>query len=117
MRRRARPSAHAGFASVQKPHTVTIPALCRQAAQWRDAQPGREPVRMSVNLSARQVARSDVAGCVRRILATTGLDAGLLDLEITEHALLADTDHTVAAARSRLPVRAGLPVRRPGAGR
>jgi predicted signal transduction protein with EAL and GGDEF domain len=72
---------------------------CRQAALWRDAQPGREPVRMSVNLSARQVARSDVAGCVQRILATTGLDAGLLDLEITEHALLADTDHSAGALR------------------
>ena len=72
---------------------------CRQAAVWRDAHRDREAVRMSVNLSARQVARSDVAGCVERILASTGLEPGLLDLEITEHALLADSDHSAAALR------------------
>jgi len=72
---------------------------CRQAALWRDAEPSRDPVRMSVNLSARQVARSDVAGCVERVLAATGLEPGLLDLEITEHALLGDSDHSTAALR------------------
>ena len=72
---------------------------CRQAALWRDAAPSRDPVRMSVNLSARQVARSDVAGSVERILAATGLEPGLLELEITEGALLADSGHSTAALR------------------
>jgi diguanylate cyclase (GGDEF)-like protein/PAS domain S-box-containing protein len=38
-----------------------IEEACRQAAAWRDGRPGKPPIRVSVNLSPRQVDRSDVA--------------------------------------------------------
>ncbi len=67
-----------------------IEEACRQATAWRDARPGRQPIRVSVNLSPRQVANSDTAASVAKVLRGTGLDPGLLDLEITEGTLLAE---------------------------
>jgi diguanylate cyclase (GGDEF)-like protein len=61
---------------------------CRQAVTWQAARgEGKVPIRMSVNLSPRQVARSDVGASVARILRSTGLAAELLDLEISEGSL------------------------------
>jgi diguanylate cyclase (GGDEF)-like protein/PAS domain S-box-containing protein len=77
-----------------------IEEACRQAASWRDGRPGKPPIRVSVNLSPRQVARSDVAGAVARILERTGLDASLLDLEITERILLEEGEAAAKALRS-----------------
>jgi EAL domain-containing protein (putative c-di-GMP-specific phosphodiesterase class I) len=39
---------------------------------------------MSVNLSARQLQRPDIAQLVERVLKTTGLEARYLRLDITE---------------------------------
>jgi diguanylate cyclase (GGDEF)-like protein/PAS domain S-box-containing protein len=57
---------------------------CRQAVVWRDRANGEEPLHVSVNLSPRQVSRSNVVAAVQRVLRKTGLEAELLDLEITE---------------------------------
>ncbi|HWF49817.1 MAG TPA: EAL domain-containing protein [Solirubrobacteraceae bacterium] len=65
-----------------------IEEACRQAAGWRDARgPAGPHLTVSVNLSPRQVARSELASSVTRILSLTGLEASLLDLEITERVL------------------------------
>jgi diguanylate cyclase (GGDEF)-like protein/PAS domain S-box-containing protein len=77
-----------------------IAEACRQAAAWREARLDRPPVRMSVNLSPRQVARSDVADAVARILEDTGFDPSMLDLEITETILLEEADASARALRS-----------------
>jgi diguanylate cyclase len=76
-----------------------IEQACRQAARWRDRGSGGEPIKVSVNLSPRQVARSNVAESVHRILLATGLDASLLELEITEHTLLEEGDASARALR------------------
>ena len=67
-----------------------IEEACRQAAEWRDAMAGRDPIHVSVNLSPWQVARSDIAATVARILHSTGLEPELLALEVAESTLLAD---------------------------
>jgi diguanylate cyclase (GGDEF)-like protein len=73
---------------------------CRQAVRWRDsAAPGTDPIHVSVNLSAQQLIRSDIADSVARVLARTGLEPGLLDLEITEGMLLQDLDTCAHALR------------------
>lgn len=59
---------------------------CRQAHRWCDQGPG--PVPVAVNLSALQFRRDDVVGVVLDCLAQTGLDASLLELELTESLLL-----------------------------
>ena len=77
-----------------------IEEACRQAVAWRDAGgPGEPPLSVSVNLSARQIARSDIVAAVTRILARTGLEAGLLDLEITERVLLEDAEASAGVLR------------------
>jgi diguanylate cyclase (GGDEF)-like protein len=58
---------------------------CRQAVQWQ--RQGLPPLRIAVNLSARQFFDAHLAGDVRAILADTGLEANLLELEVDEDVL------------------------------
>ena len=65
---------------------------CRQARSWHDA--GR-PLRVSVNLSARQLAQPGLADLVRSVLAETGLGPEWLELELTENAIMKNTESVV----------------------
>jgi diguanylate cyclase (GGDEF)-like protein len=62
-------------------------AACWQAAQWQQVCPGRAPF-ISVNLSPQQAQDPGFVGDVARILAETGLPPELLQLELTESALV-----------------------------
>ena len=61
---------------------------CRQGAAWQAS--GLPPLRISVNLSARQFAQRDLVALVARTLEQTGFPGQCLDLELTETALLDD---------------------------
>jgi EAL domain-containing protein (putative c-di-GMP-specific phosphodiesterase class I) len=65
---------------------------CRAAVELRTAW--QHPL-MSVNVAAQQVARSDFVDVVVDALCESGLEPGLLALEITESALLEDMDGAV----------------------
>lgn len=65
---------------------------CRQAAKWRERH---SDLRVSVNLSARQLRSADVHGLVRDVVSSCGIDPRALELEITESALLERTDDTL----------------------
>ncbi|MGV3741789.1 MAG: putative bifunctional diguanylate cyclase/phosphodiesterase [Burkholderiaceae bacterium] len=67
---------------------------CAQNAAWRRA--GLKPVRISVNVSARQFAEPDFVGSVASILRETGLAADGLELELTESMIMNDVDHAIA---------------------
>jgi EAL domain-containing protein (putative c-di-GMP-specific phosphodiesterase class I) len=69
-------------------------AACRQSRRWRDD--GLPPVRMAVNLSARQFSDVLLARRVADALAESGLSPEDLELEITESMMARDPD---AAAR------------------
>ena len=60
---------------------------CAQAAHWHRVRPGQAPF-ISVNLSAQQATDPGLVSDVARILAGTGLPPGLLQLELTESALV-----------------------------
>ncbi|MER8185517.1 EAL domain-containing protein [Kitasatospora sp. NPDC094015] len=60
---------------------------CRQARRWLAEFPDTETF-VSVNLAARQIWDSDVVADVAEVLESTGLPARLLQLEITESAVL-----------------------------
>ena len=62
---------------------------CADAAQW----PTDKPV--AVNISAKQFIGSDLVAVVEYALASAGLQPTRLELEITETALIADTDSTL----------------------
>jgi diguanylate cyclase (GGDEF)-like protein/PAS domain S-box-containing protein len=71
---------------------------CRQMASWERRSPTNPPLVMSVNLSTKQFSQADLPGEVERALHETGLDPGMLKLEITESAIVEDPE----AARSKL---------------
>jgi diguanylate cyclase (GGDEF)-like protein/PAS domain S-box-containing protein len=61
---------------------------CQQVATWRAA--GHADLRISVNLSARQLAQPELAELVMAALTDAGLSPEALCLEITETALMSD---------------------------
>ena len=61
---------------------------CLQARAWDDA--GLAPVRISVNVSSRQLERPDLVDTVRAALELAELPAQRLELEITETALFSE---------------------------
>lgn len=62
---------------------------CLQALKWQ--RTGHAMLRVSVNLSARQLQQPDITQRVQKILVETGLDPRLLGLEITEGALMGES--------------------------
>jgi EAL domain-containing protein (putative c-di-GMP-specific phosphodiesterase class I) len=60
-------------------------AACLQATAWERA--GR-PLRVAINLSARQLYNPSLLGEVRSALRESGLDPSLLELEITETVMM-----------------------------
>lgn len=66
---------------------------CRQNQAWQAA--GLPPMRMAVNLSAAQFDDMDLIQLVADTLATTQLDPGCLELEITESLLMADVEKAI----------------------
>lgn len=68
---------------------------CRQAAQWREAGPSCTPLRVCVNLSARQHADPGLVETVRRIVDEAGIDPSSLSLGITERVVMSDEEAAV----------------------
>jgi diguanylate cyclase (GGDEF)-like protein/PAS domain S-box-containing protein len=64
-----------------------------QAAAWQRA--GLPPLRMAVNLSARQLLQHDLARRIEELLAAAGLDPRLFGVEVTESTLIVNFDQAV----------------------
>jgi diguanylate cyclase (GGDEF)-like protein/PAS domain S-box-containing protein len=71
---------------------------CRQLRAWQQHIPGAQSLWVSVNLSAKQLAQSNVVALIRDILESTGLAPSSLKLEITEHTLVEHGDITTRVA-------------------
>lgn len=67
-----------------------LQTACAQNKAWQDA--GLPPIRMSVNLSARQFQQPALLDIVAEILQKTGLAAEYLELEITETIAMQDVE-------------------------
>jgi len=65
-------------------------SACRQAVLWQES--GFPPIRLAVNVSARQLERRGFVSRVGEILRDTGFDPANLELELTESAILLDPD-------------------------
>ena len=70
---------------------------CRQARQWQ--LDGLATIRVSVNLSAKQLRQGNFVSLVRQVLEETGLPAHLLELELTESQLLDDIDNSISISQ------------------
>ncbi|MGW7273048.1 putative bifunctional diguanylate cyclase/phosphodiesterase [Streptomyces sp. NPDC054864] len=73
---------------------------CRQARQWQLEHPERPPVFVSVNVAVRQVWDSDLVADVAEILAETELSPELLQLELTESAVMGSAGRPLQALQS-----------------
>jgi diguanylate cyclase (GGDEF)-like protein/PAS domain S-box-containing protein len=70
----------------------TLREACLQSRRWQRA--GIAPVPIAVNLSARTFRERSLPDTLRAILHETGVDARLLELEITESALMQHSEAT-----------------------
>lgn len=74
-----------------------LKTACRQLASWTAA--GLTPLRMAVNLSARQFRQDNLPGFVAGIIAETGITPHLLELEITESVAMENPEETILHLR------------------
>jgi len=70
---------------------------CRQNRAWQDA--GLGPLRVAVNLSARQFADPELAPAIIAVLTETGLAPRHLEIELTEGLVMADVERTIGVLR------------------
>jgi diguanylate cyclase (GGDEF)-like protein/PAS domain S-box-containing protein len=70
-----------------------IDAACRQIAAW--LRGGAGPVRVAVNVASRQFVEGDLEEVVRSALARHDAPAELLELELTETALMSNAERTI----------------------
>ncbi|MBF0154696.1 MAG: EAL domain-containing protein [Magnetococcales bacterium] len=70
---------------------------CRQNKAWIDA--GLGPLRVAINLSARQFQVGSLNSTIKRVLDITGLAPTDLELEITESLMMADIKESIITLR------------------
>lgn len=70
-----------------------LETACTQNVSW--GREGLSPVCIAVNLSPRQFADPELLHDLDRILAETGMDPGLLELEITEGMVMGNIDQAI----------------------
>jgi len=75
---------------------------CKEAASWP------EPLHIAVNLSPAQFRSRNLVPAVIGALASSGLDASRLELEITESVLLQDSDDNLATLHQFRSLGAGI---------
>ena len=70
---------------------------CEQVMEWERA--GLQPLPVAVNISASQFRHRGLDVVIARIIAETGVNAGLLELELTESTLMHDPEEAARTLR------------------
>jgi predicted signal transduction protein with EAL and GGDEF domain len=86
---------------------IMLRQACSEAAGWRERL-GDRPFRVSVNLSPRQVCEPGLAEQVAGVLASTGLPPAALALELTESALMDESELVAENLRGLKALGVGL---------
>ena len=71
-----------------------LKSACRQARQWKN--PGLAALRMAVNISSQQIEQDGFCDYISQLLQEYQMDGSMLELEVTEGALLNDGEHIIA---------------------
>jgi EAL domain-containing protein (putative c-di-GMP-specific phosphodiesterase class I) len=70
----------------------SIGLACRAAAEWQALHPDGRPIRVAINLSSRELGDSELPRTLERAIASSGIEPVTVELEITETALLEETE-------------------------
>lgn len=83
---------------------------CQQTQRWNAARGARPPLTIAVNVAPRQLHRNLLEAQVSHALAASGLPPELLELELTESALIQDAEHVIStlASLKKLGVRMAI---------
>ena len=73
-------------------------AACWQMKEWRET--GLQPLRLGVNVSSKQFQQTNLTDLVSSILQETGLEAGRINLEITETMIMSDVNESISVLQS-----------------
>ncbi len=65
---------------------------CRQIMRWQASIPDLGPLKISVNLSGRQLAHPNLVADVKQIITDTHINPSQVELEITESVLMDDVE-------------------------
>jgi diguanylate cyclase (GGDEF)-like protein/PAS domain S-box-containing protein len=71
-----------------------LQTACQQLAAWRQQVTGAQDLRLSVNLSVRQLQSNDLLAQFDQVLAVSGIPPEALTLEITESLLVQNFERT-----------------------
>ncbi|MFC1836493.1 EAL domain-containing protein [Thermodesulfobacteriota bacterium] len=85
-----------------------IREACQHAKAWQAE--GLPEIRVAVNVSGRQISGQEIIRTVYEILKETDLHPRLLDLEITESALMQDKDSAVEILRDLKRIGVGMSI-------
>ncbi|HEX8853774.1 MAG TPA: EAL domain-containing protein, partial [Pyrinomonadaceae bacterium] len=69
---------------------------CREVKRWQAMFPSYPPLQISVNISGKQLMKSDLIEQVRRVLHETGIEARALKLEITESIMMENIESAIS---------------------
>ncbi|MEL6490809.1 MAG: EAL domain-containing protein [Cyanobacteria bacterium J06621_3] len=81
---------------------------CQQICEWQTILPDDCPIKINVNLSARQLNQSNLAEQVAEVLAETGISETLLRLEITETAVMHNSKEALQVLSELKALNVGL---------
>jgi len=70
---------------------------CQQIAAWQTAS--LPPLKVSLNISARQFRQENLPELLQRVLAETGIAAEALEFELTESMVMHDVENAIAMLR------------------
>ena len=73
-------------------------SACRQHKRWLDA--GLPPMTLALNISGQHFLKNDLLETVTSVLAETGMNPELLELELTEGVLMINTEKTVTTLKA-----------------
>jgi diguanylate cyclase (GGDEF)-like protein/PAS domain S-box-containing protein len=73
--------------------SMVLHQACHQIKDWLDQ--GLEAVPVAVNLSAHQFRQTELVQAITRVIADAGIPRGLIELELTESAVMRNADTAV----------------------
>jgi diguanylate cyclase (GGDEF)-like protein/PAS domain S-box-containing protein len=75
-----------------------LQTACQQIKKWQSM--GLDPINVAVNLSGHQFNRDDFAQKVEKQVVQSGVDPGLLELELTETILMENSDLAISRLKT-----------------